>query len=58
MIVDIEKMKTSRIDFDRTPLEFEIGAEPKCIGLFHLLPQSIIRMTYSDTYFGTERYPD
>ena len=58
MVMDIEAMKSSKIDFDRTPLEDEIDVEPKCVGLFCLLPESIIRKTYPDTYFGTERYPD
>jgi hypothetical protein len=58
MIMDIEKMKISKLDFDRSPLEQEIDAKPQCVGLFCLLPEGIIRKTYPDTYFGTERYPD
>jgi len=58
MIMDIEKMKAGKIDFDRSPLDSEIDAEPKTTGLFFLLPESLIRKTYPDTYFGTERYPD
>jgi len=41
--MDIEKMKASRIDFDRTPLEAEIDTKPECVGIFCLLPESIIR---------------
>lgn len=58
MVMDIEKMKLNRIDFDRQPLEDEIGAEPKCVAIFCLLPENITRMFYPDQYFGTERYPD
>jgi len=58
MAMDIEKMKAGKIDFDRTSLDFEIDAETKTTGLFFLLPESLIRKTYPDVYFGTERYPD
>ena len=58
MVLDIGKMKAGRLEFDRKPLEQEIDAEIKCAGLFCLLPESIIRKTYPETYFGTERYPD
>lgn len=58
MVMDVEKMRSSRIDFDRQPLEDEIGAEPESAGIFSFLPKSITRMFYPDQYFGTERYPD
>lgn len=57
-IMDIEKMKASSVDFDRSSLESEIEAVTECTGLFCLLPENIIRKTYPDTYFGSERYPD
>jgi TolB protein len=66
LIIDIEKMKTSKVDFDCQPLDYEIDAEPKSIFIFELIPairdksafRDFVRKTYPDTYFGTERFPD
>ncbi|MFH1413796.1 MAG: DPP IV N-terminal domain-containing protein [Candidatus Omnitrophota bacterium] len=58
MVFDVESIKLSKIDFDRGSLEKEINAETRCTGLFCLLPESIIKKTYPENYFGTERYPD
>ncbi|MBL7197630.1 MAG: PD40 domain-containing protein [Candidatus Omnitrophica bacterium] len=58
MVTNIEKMKLANIDFDRGPLETEIDAEPQAVGIFCFLPESIVRKTYPQSYFGTERYPD
>lgn len=58
MLMDVERVKTSALVFDREPLEAEIGAKPECVGLFCLLPEKIIRKFYPETYFGTERSPD
>ncbi len=49
--------KPAAIEMDREPLEAEIGAHPVGFGLFSLLPERIIRMSYPDSYFGTETYP-
>jgi Tol biopolymer transport system component len=58
MIMDLEKIKSSKVDFDRTPLEEEVDAYIKCSGVFCLLPEQLVRKTYPDSYFGTERFPD
>jgi len=58
MVVDIERMRTSKIDFDREPLDTEIDSVPQGVFLFSLLPKNILRKFYPQSYFGTERYPD
>ena len=58
MIMDIGKMKLSKVDFDRHLLNVEIDAAPKGVGVFRLLPEQVLKKIYPDTYFGTERCPD
>lgn len=47
-----------KLSIDREPLEWDIGATPEAVGLFALLPKSVIRTFYPEEYFGTERCPD
>ena len=46
------------LPLDRRPLEREIGVRVSGIGLFGLLPESVLRRFYPDSHFGTETYPD
>ncbi len=58
MVVDLEKMKTEALKFDRAELEAEIKSPPLAYGIFSLLPEGIRRKFYPDYYFGSERFPD
>ncbi|RJP28023.1 MAG: hypothetical protein C4533_05985 [Candidatus Omnitrophota bacterium] len=58
MVVDLQKMIKSKIDFDRSGIEAEIDAEPKGFGIFSFFPDGVVRKFYPEAYFGTERYPD
>jgi len=58
MVLELEKMMSSRVDFDRSSLEGEIESEPKLSGILKLLPKGIIRKFYSDENSGVERHPD
>ncbi len=59
VVMDLESSKIDRLDFDRRLIEGEVGAHPHPLAyIFCILPERIIRMTYPDEYFGTERYPD
>ena len=61
-----ERLRVMRADggapaalpLDRRPLEREIGVRVSGIGLFGLLPESVLRRFYPDSHFGTETYPD
>jgi len=56
--MDAGTMIPGKVDFDRAQLDSEIDATPpKSVGLFCLLPQSIVRKIYPEASFGTERYP-
>jgi tricorn protease-like protein len=57
-VIDLQQQDLTSLDFNRARLEDEIDAHTSSIGLFSLLPESIIRKTYPDMFFGTERSPD
>ena len=57
-VVDVSTGKDRSLEFDRTAIEGELGAQAKGTMFFKLLPQAILRKMYPDTYFGKERYPD
>ena len=58
MVIDLQQQDITRLDFNRDALETEIDAHTESRGLFSFLPESIIRKTYPDMFFGTERSPD
>jgi TolB protein len=57
-ILDVTDLKSSNIDYDRTPLENEIDATTIGFGIFSIFPAAIVKKFYDEAYFGTERFPD
>lgn len=57
-LLDLEKLKGSMLDYNRSPMEQEIGAGVRDFGFFTwLMPDKLQRHFVDSAYFGSERYP-
>ncbi len=57
-VLEVKTLKAEPLNFDRKPLEREIGAIMQGFLLFQFLPENILRKFYPETFWGAERYPD
>ncbi|MCB0352501.1 MAG: PD40 domain-containing protein, partial [Bdellovibrionales bacterium] len=58
-VIDLERDRIVNVDYDRSKLVYEIGAQATGRGILGIpIPEFVAKQFYDKSYFGSERFPD